>query len=154
MRSLDRRLFMLGSFITSVRGQEFPTPRNPELLELLGFLAEALSTASAPMFLEHIDRGFPDYDRFRRNIYALVEQWDVATSMEPLGVKGGDRERQAEVDWFLELRAKSPSNKLIRRREIVRLKLVRSGKRWKVADLSPVALFSPIVPEVRQNSPE
>ena len=152
MQGLDRRIFILGALTASVRGQESPSPRNPELLELLGFLAEALSTANAPMFLEYIDRGFPDYGRFRLNIYALVEQWDVATSMEPLRETGGDRERQAEVDWFLELRAKPPSNKLVRRRELVTLKLVRSGKRWKVADLSPASLFSPIVPEVQRNS--
>ena len=152
MRGLDRRLFLFGA-ITSVRPQEFPPPRNAELLELLGFLAEALSTANAPMFLEHIDREFPDYSRFRQNIYALVGQWDLATSLEPLRVTDGERERQADVDWFLELRAKPPSNKLVRRRELVRLRLVRSGKRWKVADLSPVSLFSPIAPEVQQSSP-
>jgi hypothetical protein len=154
MRRFRRRLFIVSAFAVSVRGQEFPSPRNPDLLELLGFLGEALGTANAPMFLEHLDRGFPDYNRFRRNIHALVEQWDLATSIEPLRVTGDDRERKAEVDWFLELRAKPPSNRLVRRREVVTLKLVRSGKRWKVADLSPVSLFSPIVPEAHQNSPE
>jgi hypothetical protein len=152
MRGLGRRLFLVG-VMTTVHSQEFPQPRNPELLELLGFLAEALSTANAPMFLEHFDRDLPDYNQFRRNIYALVEQWDLATSIEPLRVTDGERERQAEVDWFLELRAKPPSNKLVRRRELVKLKLVRSGKRWKVADLSPVSLFSPIGLEGQQNSP-
>lgn len=153
MEGLGRRLFLLCA-ATTIRPQEFPPPRYPDLLELLGFLAEALSTANASMFFEHIDRKFPDYIGFRRNIYALVEQWDLATTIEPLRVTDGQTERQAEVDWFLELRAKPPSNKLVRRREIVKLKLVRSGKRWKVADLSPVSLFSPILPEVRQNSPQ
>jgi hypothetical protein len=153
MGSLGRRLFILGGLTSSFRAQEFPSPRNPELLELLGFLAEALSTANAPLFLEYIDPGFPNYDQFRRNIHALVEQWDLATSIEPLRVTGNEREQRADLDWFLELRAKPPSNKLVRRRERVTLKLVRSGKHWKVADLSPASLFSPIVPEVHRNSP-
>jgi hypothetical protein len=102
---VGRRTFLGCLLAGAAAGQE----REPQdVLEMLGAMAEGLSTANAAQFLSPIDCGFPGYDELRRNVDALVEQWDIAASIEPLRGSGSENERTLEVDWFLELKSKAP----------------------------------------------
>lgn len=148
---MKRRAFL--GFLLAAAGSA-QDRESQDVLDMFADMAEGLSTANAGQFMSRVERSYSGYDDLRRNVEALVEQWDLAASIEPLRGSGSDTERSVEVDWFLELRAKAPSNRVIRRREVLTLKLKRSGKRWKIADLSSAGLFSAIVPEVLQSSPQ
>ena len=55
-----------------------------EVRELLARMAGALSDASAAVFLRCFDRQMPGHDRLERQVFALLNQFAVATSVEVL----------------------------------------------------------------------
>ena len=147
---MTRRALVLAAFTTRVVAERREAP---EILEVLGRMAEALSAANAPAFLDEFDADFPQIHDLRVQIQALVEQWDIATSIEPLRGSTENGQRVVELDWFLELRAKPPSNAIVRRRQTVTARLAPKRRNWKVVELAPLSLFAAIVPEVHGSSP-
>ena len=66
-------------------------------------MAAALSSNNAWDFLRACDPAMPDYDVLKTNVTALLQQSDVASSVEFLKDGGDDACREVELDWFLEL---------------------------------------------------
>ncbi len=114
-----------------------------EILDLFTEMASALSEGNGLAFLDHTDHSMPDYEKFQQNILALVEQAEVLSAIDLLKEEGDDRTRSVEVDWFLQIRSREQSGPLVRRREIIKCRLSRAKKKWKVTSLDPAGFFTP-----------
>lgn len=114
-----------------------------EILDLFTEMASALSEGNGLAFLDHIGHSMPDYEKFQQNILALVEQAEVLSAIDLLKEEGDDRTRSVEVDWFLQIRSREQSGPLVRRREIIKCRLARAKKKWKVTSLDPAGFFAP-----------
>lgn len=114
-----------------------------EVLELFTALASALSEGNGLAFLGHFDHSMPDYEQFASNILALTEQNEITSAIDVITDEGDDRTRRVAVDWIVQIRSRAESGPLVRRREIVKCRLEREKKRWKVTSLAPLSLFAP-----------
>jgi hypothetical protein len=116
-----------------------------DTLDLFTSMASALSEGNGLAFLDHVDHSMPDYEKLEQNILALVAQNEVLSSIDVLKQEGDDHEQTVELDWFLQIRSREEAGPLERRRQIVKCRLLRIKKKWKVASLDPVSFFAPPV---------
>ena len=114
-----------------------------QIFDLFTKIAGALSDDDAAMFVEAVDPSMPDFQNFRREIVALTDVADLTNSIEVLSDKGDDTHREEELDWFLEIVGKSDPHPLERRREVVKFRLERKGKKWKIVSIDPPHFFAP-----------
>jgi len=117
-----------------------------EVRELFARLAEALSTSSATDFLGPFDRRMPGFARLERQVFALLNQFEVASSVELVGDQGDSGKRAVEVDWMLELRSLAATGPAERRRQVLKVTLERRGQAWRITALEPVDFFAPPPP--------
>jgi hypothetical protein len=108
--------------------------------------ASALSEGSAMRFLALFDRSMRDYRVLEANITALVNQDQVQSSIELLSDEGDSTTRMVELDWFLQVVEQQDTAGLTRRRERVRCRLAKRGKKWLVTSIEPLAFFAPLRP--------
>lgn len=106
-------------------------------------MAAALSEINVPQFMDAFDKDMPDYDRIRAGVAALVNQAEVASSVEPLKDEGDESKRTVDLDWYLEIRSLAPDGPLVRRRQVVHCELRKEKKRWKIVSLKPLDFFAP-----------
>jgi hypothetical protein len=114
-----------------------------DIFDLFTTLAAALSEGNGLAFLDHVDHSMPDYEKLQKNILALAELNEVMSSIDVLKQEGDDREQTAELDWFLQIRSREQGGPLERRRQIVKCRLQRVKKKWKVMSIDPVGFFAP-----------
>ncbi|HXI40756.1 MAG TPA: hypothetical protein VNH83_12290 [Bryobacteraceae bacterium] len=114
-----------------------------EIIDLFTKMASALSEGNGLSFLDHVDHAMPDYGTLEKYILALAAQDEVMSSIDLLKEEGDDRTQTAELDWFLQIRSREQSGPLERRRQIVRCRLERTKKKWKVMAVEPVSFFVP-----------
>lgn len=108
--------------------------------------ASALSEGSAMRFLALFDRSMPDYRMLEANVTALVNQDRVQSSIELLSDEGDSTTRTVELDWFLQVVEQQDTAGLARRRERVRCRLAKRGKKWLITSIEPLAFFAPLRP--------
>ena len=137
-RAVPAALLAIALFAASAQAGD-----HEDVLDLFGSMTSALSQANAPLFLKGIDKSSPDYEKLAAYIPALVAQGDAASSLEFLKDEGNSQKRSVEIDWFLELRNVNPAGPLVRRREIIKCRLEKQKKKWRVVALSPVDFFAP-----------
>jgi hypothetical protein len=114
-----------------------------QVIDLFTAMAAALSEGNGLAFLEHVDHATPGYQKLEADILALVEQSEVLSSIEVLRDDGDDRARTVLLDWFLQLRSREQTGPLTRRREVVKCRLERVKKKWKVVAIEPPNFFAP-----------
>ncbi len=118
-----------------------------EMLDFLAALASALSEGNGLAFLDRVDHAIPDYYKFEQNILALTEQNDVMALIDVIKQEGDDHTQTLELDWYLEMHSHELSTPVERRREIVKCRVERQKKKWKIVSIEPRTLFAP--PAVR-----
>ncbi len=118
---------------------------DPEVREVFARMAEALSTGSASGFLQWFDRGMPGFERLEAHIFALLNQFEAASSVELIEEKRAGQRCAVALDWMLELRSQAPSGSMERRRQTLKATLERRGKSWKIVALAPLEFFAPPV---------
>jgi len=104
-----------------------------EILEIVEPLASALSAGRAGDFMAAFADDMPDRSRLRDHIAALVAFGEMTSSVALVRVDAG----RAELDWYLEIRARATGMVVDRRREKVTVR-VSSGK---ITELKPVDFF-------------
>jgi hypothetical protein len=114
-----------------------------DVVDLIASMTAALSNNNAPGFLEALDKAMPGYDRLREAIPALLDQGDIASSVQPLRDDGDDTKRSLELDWYLEIRNPDENAPVIRRREVIRCRVEKRGKHWRITSLDPLSFFDP-----------
>jgi hypothetical protein len=115
-----------------------------DVWEVVTAMAAALGVADPGAFLAACDSGMPSYQTLRANVSALVAQADVESGIDPVRNEGTDTTREVEVDWQLQLVDRSGLQRVTRRRENIKLRFEKSGRKWKVVSLEPVRLFAPL----------
>ncbi|MSV34405.1 MAG: hypothetical protein EXQ47_02235 [Bryobacterales bacterium] len=104
--------------------------------------AEALVNDDASAFLAKFDRSLPGYDTLRGHVQGLLAGHDVGSSIEIVNHEGDNQRRTLELDWVLVTteKAANHSNGITRRR-IVKCRIERRGKQWKITAFEPVEFF-------------
>lgn len=105
-------------------------------LDVLARMAAALAASDAAAFLRCFDESAADRPRLQALIEALLAQAEVTSSVDVIEVAAG----VARVDWYLEVRLRTPGTPVERRRGEVTVKL---NERKRVVELRPVEFFAP-----------
>jgi hypothetical protein len=105
------------------------------VLDLFRTAAEALADKQPSDFLDLFDRTMPGYAQLRDEIEDLLAVEDVGSSIEITNDQGDDRARDLEVDWYLRIGRNEP------RRAILKCRVERRGRAWKITRLEPIEFF-------------
>jgi len=124
-------------------GSALAADAQQQVFDLFSKIASALSDDDPAMFVEAVDSNMPNFQDFRRNLVALTDLADITNSIEVTSDTGDDSHRAEELDWFLEIVGKSDPHPVERRREIVKFRLERRAKKWKIISLDPISFFAP-----------
>ena len=114
-----------------------------EVYELFESMANGLSQGDAAPFVDALDPAMPGYRDLAANVRALAAQAEVQSAIEVLTDTGDATHRDVQLDWFLQITLRSDPMNLARRRQIVKCKTVKQGKKWRIVALEPVAFFAP-----------
>ena len=114
-----------------------------DVWDLFTQMASALSEGNEVQFLTAFDRSMAGYQTLETNVSALLRQAEVQSSIEVLSDAGNGVSRSVELDWFLQIVEQQEAAGSTRRRERVRCKLAKQGKKWRITALEPLALFAP-----------
>jgi hypothetical protein len=90
-----------------------------------------------------VDHDMPHFQEFQADLMALTGQADVANSLEVMSDEGDDTHRAEEFDWFMQIVGKSESRPVEQRRAVVKFRLERRGKKWKIVSIDPLHFFAP-----------
>jgi len=104
-----------------------------EILEVVEPLAAALSASRVESFMAVFAEDMPDRARLRDQISALIAYAETTSSIELVRLDNG----RAELDWYMEIRARATGSVVERRRGKVFVR-VSSGK---IRELKPVDFF-------------
>jgi hypothetical protein len=107
----------------------------PAVQALLRAAAEALADKDSAAFLDVFDRGMPGYTELREDIEALLASEDVGSTIEIANDEGTDQSRDLELDWLLQIGRNPP------RRAVLKCRVERKGRSWKITRLDPIAFF-------------
>jgi hypothetical protein len=114
-----------------------------DLIDLFGGMAGALSEGEPEAFLRGIDPSLPDYGRFAARVRALALQNTLSSSIGILKQEGDANVQVVELDWILEIRGKDQSHVYQRRQSVVKCRVERKGRRWRIVLLDPQDFFAP-----------
>ena len=113
-----------------------------DVLKVFRDAAEALTNDDAAAFLDNFDRDMPGYASLRTNIEGMLAAYEVGSTIEVVSEEGDNQTRNVELDWVLLATRKDAINSAQEtRRQVVKCRLERRGKRWKITRLEPVDLF-------------
>ena len=114
-------------------GQERP----PEQMEVFRAVSEALANQDTGAFLEQFDPKMPQYEKLRDEIQDLFgAAREIGSTIDVITMEGN----RLELDWLLKIDNSAP------RRQIVKCRVERQGKKWKITSLDPVEFFKAPVP--------
>ena len=139
---MHRRTF-LAAFTLTAMGQAYASDAQEQVFDLFTKIAGALSDGNVSVFVEAFDPDMPQLREVRLDVTALAAVADLTNSIEVVSDKGDDTHRAEELDWFLEIVEKADSHKVERRREVVKFRLERKGKKWKIVSVEPLHFFAP-----------
>ncbi len=114
-----------------------------EAWEVVTAMAAALGRGSDGEFLAVCDASLPGYATLRGNIAALVATAEIESGIDPVTNEGDGAARLLEVDWLLHL-VERGFGRVTRRRQVVKCRMEKRSRKWKVVALEPVAFFAPL----------
>ena len=113
-----------------------------EVLDLFREAAEALASDDANAFLAKFDPNMAGYAVFRDEIVGLLAAHDVGSTIEVVNDEGDDQKRSLDLDWLLVIGEKnSDSGQRETRRRVLKCRIERQGKQWKIVALEPLEFF-------------
>jgi len=122
---------LLAAALTLV-AQDRPAPQ----MEVFRDIAEALANRDAEAFLDQFDRKMPDYETLRAEIRELLGViQEIGTTIDVISDEGDEQKRSLELDWVLKFDTDDP------RRQIVKCRAEKKGKKWKITALEPLEFF-------------
>jgi hypothetical protein len=103
-------------------------------MDLLRNEAEALANQEPGLFMEGFDRDMPGFAKLQEQIERLAAE-EVASSVEVVRDEGDGRARSMELDWLLKIGREQP------RRAILKCRVEKRGRKWKITSLEPIEFF-------------
>jgi hypothetical protein len=134
-----RCLFLLPMAFAALARADAPQ----EVIDLFASMASALSESNPGVFLRAIDPSMAGYGRFAATIDALTAQNSLSNSIEIAKQEGDDRVQVVELDWLLDITGKSDSHVFVRREALIKCRLEKRKKKWRVVAIDPLTFFTP-----------
>ena len=104
----------------------------PEQMGVFRAVAEALANRDVESFLDQFDRQMPQYQTLRDEIQELVgTAQEIGSTIDVITMDGNT----LELDWLLKIDTAAP------RRQVVKCRVEKRGKAWKITALEPVEFF-------------
>ena len=120
-------------FLFLLAGASAPGDERTEILEVIEPLAAALTEGRLTDFVAVLADDMPDRARLIDNVTGLVAFAEITSSVSVTQVANG----RADLDWYMELRARATGSVAERRRGKVTVRV--GGK--KIQELQPVDFF-------------
>jgi hypothetical protein len=103
--------------------------------------ADDLTRKDTSAFLDHFDPKMAGFATLHYEIEGLMARGEVISVIEIITdaatAKGDYPQRELKLDWVLSVDTDP------RRREIVKVRIEKQGKKWKIVALDPVEFFKP-----------
>ncbi len=145
---LRLRLIVVGLLLLFVAlgvGAQSADPERAVIARALHDVSRALQAGNAATFLAAFDRQeFTEYPQLETNIVVLTRQSQIASSIKIAAIEADGEVFSAEVDWVLQLSPASALGDIETRRQLIKLRLRKAKKKWKVVALEPVEFFEPM----------
>ena len=135
---MTRRTLLLVPLATCLRADSAQ-----QVWDLFTSMASALSAGDAAAFLNAFDPAMPGYEALRAGVTALLREAEVQSSIELVEEEGDDGNRAVELDWLVHIVDRQDGAVAERRRERVKCRVEKSGKKWRIASLEPLQFFAP-----------
>jgi hypothetical protein len=114
-----------------------------DVLDLFREAADALANDDANAFLAKFDGNMAGYAEFRDEIVGLLASHDVGSTIEVVNDEGDEQKRSLDLDWLLVISEKNSSNGTNEtRRKVLKCRIERQGKQWKITALEPAEFFA------------
>jgi hypothetical protein len=114
-----------------------------EVWDLLTEVASGLSERNPEAVLAAFDPAMPGYDQLRANVTALLRNAEVRSSIELESDEGDGESRSEVLDWLLNIRPEQEATASTRRQQLVKCRLRRIGKKWRIVGFEPLAFLAP-----------
>jgi hypothetical protein len=111
-----------------------------ELQQWVARLAEDLAQENAGDFLKAFDR--PVRERMESNIWALVRQAELASSVAVVAVSAAGDQRVLDLDWYLYVKPHAASGIAEQRRQRVKMTVEKVKKSWRAVGVEDQGLFN------------
>jgi hypothetical protein len=106
-----------------------------DVLAFFRATAEALANNEPRNFFDQFDSSMPGYVTLHDEVESLLAAHEVGSTIEVVSNDGDDRKQVLELDWLLSVSDAGD------RRQIVKCRIERQGKRWKITSFDPVEFF-------------
>ena len=114
-----------------------------DVVELFREAADALANDDADTFLAKFDRNMTGYAALRDEIVGLLAAHDVGSTIEVVNDEGDGQKRSLDLDWLLVISEKnSGSGPRETRRRVLKCRIERQGRQWKIVALDPLEFFA------------
>ena len=106
-----------------------------DVLAFFRTAAEELANNEPRNFCDKFDSSMPGYATLRDEIEALLAAHEVGSTIEVVSNDGDGNKQTVELDWLLSV--SDAGN----RRQIVKVRIERRGKQWKIVSFEPIEFF-------------
>jgi hypothetical protein len=110
----------------------------------LAQLATALSENDVDGALGFFDPAMKDRGEIENRIEALVQQAEIACSLDVVTDDEQGGVHKLDVDWFFQLTSQADESRLERRRERVAIEMRLVKGHWRITALSPLKILDPL----------
>ena len=115
-----------------------------DALKPISDAAAALVNDDSEGFFDQFDRNMPGYAELRTEVEGLLGTSNVGATVDVITDDGDEKKRTLALDWVLVLSEKSTSTGAKEtRRGVVKCRVERRAKGWKITALEPAAFFRP-----------
>ncbi len=84
----------------------------------------------------------PEFATLRREIERLLAAYDVSSTIEVAADEGDSQRRSLALDWVLATTEKAAIHgDSATRRHIVKCRIERRGRQWKITSIDPIDFF-------------
>ncbi|MES1258340.1 MAG: hypothetical protein ABUS51_07910 [Acidobacteriota bacterium] len=112
-------------------------------LPALAQLASALSRNDAVAAAGVFDESMKDFATIESALEALAAQSDILCAVDVVSDREEGDFHSLDVDWYMELKSRTPSGPTERRRERVALRMRKIRGKWRITSFSPLRILAP-----------
>lgn len=140
MAAIGRRSAILSLFSAAlVLGDQ-----SQDALRAVNAMSTALSDNDPVGAMAPFDKEFSDYNTLAAYFGNLTASFLITNEADVLDESDEPGRTVLTFDWTITLRSQS-TDETLRRREHVKVVVIRRDDRWKILSLSPISIFSPQV---------
>lgn len=115
---------------------------SPDPLSAVNRLTTALSDGDAEDAIDAFDKSCPDYEELAQCFVGLTGSFSISNEADVIEDTVNNKDATLTLDWTLDLRSLA-TEQTVRRRQQVKVDLVKRKNVWKIVRFSPVDLFNP-----------